>query len=460
MPTRRARGGSGKALRQIAERVVERAVKRGAKQAEAYLETQRDSSVRVRGGAVEDLTQSTSRGLGLRLIRGQRLGFAYTSDLSQASLDALVDRALALAKVAAPDPANRLPAATDLGARNRRLELFDPAVADLSTEWKIEAALTMERAGRAVDRRVANFESVGAGDQIAEVAIASSEGLSDYYRSSAVVLYSMPVAQDDDGRLQTGYWIDYRRSFEQLQPAEAIGRIAAERSLRMLGAERGPTCRVPVVMEPLQAAGFFGGLLGALNGKLVYQNASFLAGRLGQRIAAENLDVVDDGLIPMGLGSSPFDGEGLATRRTPLIEGGELKRFLYDTYSAHKAKARSSATASRGYQSLPSIGATNILVESSRPTPAAEIVRGVKRGLYVTAMLGRGADTVTGDYSRGANGIWIENGELTRPVHEITVAGSLLEMLGKIDAIGDDQEFRGSIAAPTIRFSELTVSGA
>jgi PmbA protein len=459
MPAAR-KAQSGAALRSIAEKVVARAVKRGAKQAEAYLETQRESSVRVRDGDVEDLTQSTSRGLGLRLIRGQRLGFAYTTDLSPASLDGLVDRALALAKVAAPDAANQLPTAADLKVRNPALELFDPAVAELSTEWKIDAAKTMERSARAVDRRVSNFESVGAGDQVSEVAIASSEGLSDHYRSSAVVLYCMPVAQGDDGKLQTGYWIDYRRKLSQLQPAEEIGRIAAERAVRMLGAERGPTCRVPVILDPLQAAGFFGGLLGALNGKLVYQKASFLTGRLGQRIAAPELDVIDDGLLPLGLGTSPFDGEGLATRRTPLLEKGVLKTFLYDTYSAHKAKARSSATASRGYQSLPSIGATNILVRTDRPTPAAEIVRGVKRGLYVTAMLGRGADTVTGDYSRGANGIWIENGELTRPVHEITVAGSLLDMLTKIDAIGDDPEFRGSIGAPTIRFSELTVAGA
>ncbi len=447
-------------LEAVAQRAVERARRRGARQADAWAERSRESSVRVREGEVEDLQQATAKGLGLRVIAAGRLGFAYTSDLERESIESLVDRALALARSSAPDPANRLPAGRALAGRHGDLGLLDPAVVDLDAEWKIDAARTMERVGKSLDRRVKTFESVGASDVVAEVAIASSEGLADSYRSSYVALYSAPVAQADDGQLQTGYWVDYRRFLSELEAPEAVGRKAAQRALRMLGAGKGPTKRVPVVFEPLQAAAFFGGIAGALNGKRVHQKASFLAGKLGQHIAPPGLSLIDDGLHPRGLGSRPFDGEGLPCRRTALIDRGALASYLYDTYTAHKAKAKSTATASRGYQSLPHIGTSTLLVESERTLPAADIIRGVKEGLFVTAMLGHGADTVTGDYSQGAAGLWIENGELTRPVQAMTVAGNLLGMLGSIDAVGDDLDLRGTVGAPTIRFAELTVAGA
>ncbi|MHB1843440.1 MAG: TldD/PmbA family protein, partial [Deltaproteobacteria bacterium] len=375
------------------------------------------------------------------------------------SLASLVDRALALAKAAAPDEANRLPTAAALKARNPQQPLCDPAVEALSTEWKIDAAKTMERVGRSVDPRIKAFESVGAQDVTSEVALASSEGVSDGYRHGYVALFSMPVAQDEGG-LQTGYWVDYRRFLSDLEAPEEVGRRAAERAVRMLGAQKGETCRVPVVFEPMQAAGFVSGLVAALNGNLVRKRASFLCGKLGQKIAPASLSLVDDGLWPRGLGSQPFDGEGLATRRTPLIDRGVLQSYLYDTYTAHKAKAKSTATASRGYQSLPGIGTTNLVLEGHAPVPAPELLRGVRRGLYVTAMLGHGADSVTGVYSRGAAGFWIENGELGRPVQEVTVAGNLLTMLQSIDGVGDDLDFRGSVGAPSLRFGELTVAGA
>jgi PmbA protein len=447
-------------LKTTAERVVERARRRGARQADAWAELSRESSVRVRDGEVEDLQQATSRGLGLRVIAGGRLGFAYTSDLGPESLDILVERAIQLAKSSAPDTANRLPSAKVLGPRHGDLGLLDPEVVGLSTDWKIEAAKTMERAGRTVDRHVRTFESVGASDVVAEVAIASSEGLSDSYRSSYVALFCAPVAQSDAGQLQTGYWVDYRRFLKELQAPEAVGRKAAERAVRMLGAKKAKTCRVPVVFDPLQAASFFGGLVAAFDGKRIHQKASFLLGKLNQRVAPAGLSLVDDGLYPRGLGSRPFDGEGLPTRRTPLIQHGVLQSYLYDTYTAHKAKAKSTATAGRGYQSLPHIGTTTLVVESAQTKPPAEILRGVRSGLYVTATLGHGADTVTGDYSLGAAGLWIENGELAGPVQEMTIAGNLMSMLASIDAVGDDLELRGTVGAPTIRFAELTVGGA
>jgi PmbA protein len=226
----------------------------------------------------------------------------------------------------------------------------------------------------------------------------------------------------------------------------------------MLGAKKVPSCRVPIVFDPFMAAAFIGGLAGPVNGDMVFKKSSFLAGKLGERIAPDTVSVVDDGLMPRGLGSSPFDGEGVPTRRTSIVERGVLKSFLYDCTTARKAKAKPTGNASRSYASLPSIGLNNFYLEKGSQKPQ-EIIRGVREGFYVTAMLGRGANAVTGEYSRGANGLWIQGGELAFPVQEVTVAGNMLELLGAIDAVGDDLEFRGSMAAPTLRLSEATVSG-
>jgi PmbA protein len=446
-------------LRDVVARAVDAARRLGADRADAYAEVSRESQVRVRDGDVEDLTQATAKGIGLRIIAAGRLGFAYSSDLGDADLESLAARALALASATAPDPANVIPAAAELAMRRESPDLFDPRVVELTPEWKIEAAKEMERVGRAFDRRVLHFESVGVSDVVSEIAFASSENVVDGYRQTSLALWSAPVAQGDDGGLQTGSFSDYKRFFEELKSPEDVGRLAAARAVRMLGAKKEKTAKLPVVMEPRIAAGFFGAMLSAIDGNLVRKGASFLRDKLGQRIAPAWLQIVDDGLYPRGLGSAPFDGEGLPTGRTPLVEDGTLRTFLYDCYTAAKVGAKSTHTAARGYRSLPSIGTTTVMVQSSRPTPRAEMLSGIREGLYVTAMLGRGGDPVTGDYSRGANGMWIENGELTHPVQEMTVGGNLLEMIASLESLGDDLEFHGSLGAPTLRFGELTVSG-
>lgn len=443
----------------VTKKLVARARRKGAKQAEAWLEVNRESSVKVRDGEVEDLTQATAKGVGLRVFADGRLGFAYTSDFRPEALEQFVDRAVALAKQSAPDRHNGLPTKAELKARNKRdLQLFDPTVAELSPEWKLEAALTMERAGKAFDPRVRTFESVGVGENVGDTWFCSSEGVSDHYRSTAVYLYAAPVAAEGE-QLQTSYWLDYKRFLDELQPAEEVGVEAARRAVRMLGAKKAPTQRVPVVFDPRMAASFIAGIAGAINGDMVFKKASFLAGKLGEQIAPEGFTIVDDGLRPRGLGTSPFDGEGVPTRTTSIIEDGVLKTYLYDSYTARKAKAQTTANAARSYASLPHIGLNNFYLQPGVQSPE-EIIGGVKNGLYVTSMLGRGANPITGEYSRGANGIWIENGELTWPVQEVTVAGNMLEMLMAIDAIGNDLDFRGSVAAPTLRFAELAVSGA
>ena len=443
--------------RDLAKKLVHRAKKKGAREAEAFLEIGRQSSCRVREGEIEDLTEATSKGVGLRVISNQRLGFAYTSNFDPDTLNQFVDRALQLAQAAAPNKLNGLPSPKDLSNRSEAGELFDPEVASLPSDWKIKASLEIERAGKAVDPRITTFDSVGAGDSVSEVVVATSGGLVDAYSGTYAFLYAVPVASDGT-QLQTSYWVDYKRLFKDLDPPEEVGRQAALRALRMLGAKKVRSRRVPVVFDPLIAASFVDSIASAANGDAVFKKSSFLAKLLNQQIGAEHLSIVDDGLLPRGLGTAPFDGEGVPTRKTAIIENGVLRNFLYDSFTARKAKAHTTGNASRSYNALPSIGTNNLYLAPGAKTPES-LIREVDQGFYVTAMLGRGADIVTGQYSRGANGLWIEKGELSYPVQEVTVAGDLLQMLQQLDAVGSDLQFRGSTGAPTIRFAELTVAG-
>lgn len=443
--------------RDLAKKLVHRAKKKGAREAEAFLEIGRQSSCRVREGEIEDLTEATSKGVGLRVISNQRLGFAYTSNFDPDTLNQFVDRALQLAQAAAPNKLNGLPSPKDLAHRSEAGELFDPEVASLPSDWKIKASLEIERAGKAVDPRITTFDSVGAGDSVSEVVVATSGGLVDAYSGTYAFLYAVPVASDGT-QLQTSYWVDYKRLFKDLDPPEEVGRQAALRALRMLGAKKVRSRRVPVVFDPLIAASFVDSIASAANGDAVFKKSSFLAKLLNQQIGAEHLSIVDDGLLPRGLGTAPFDGEGVPTRKTAIIENGVLRNFLYDSFTARKAKAHTTGNASRSYNALPSIGTNNLYLAPGAKTPES-LIREVDQGFYVTAMLGRGADIVTGQYSRGANGLWIEKGELSYPVQEVTVAGDLLQMLQQLDAVGSDLQFRGSTGAPTIRFAELTVAG-
>jgi PmbA protein len=441
----------------LAKKIVHRALKRGAKQAEAFLQVGRNADVRVRDGEIEDLTQATSKGVGLRVFVKNRLGFVWTSDFTPAALDTMIDRAIALAEMSAPNPLNGLPGASELGKFPKVGALFDRRVADLPPDWKIKAALEMEKVVKAADPRIKTIESVSAGEAVSEVYLASSAGVTGAYDGTSVYLYASPVATDGQ-QLQTSYWYDARRFLEDLASPEAVAQKAAERAVRLLGAKKVKSQKVPVVFDPTMAAGFVASIAGAASGDAVYKKSSFLAAKLGQAIGPAHLTIVDDGLRPRGLATSPFDGEGVPTRRTPIVEAGVLKAFLYDAFTARKAKARSTGNASRGYSSLPSIGFNNLVLEPGARTPE-QIIKDIPNGFYVTAMLGRGANTVTGEYSRGANGLWIENGELTRPVQEVTVAGNLVDMLLQLDEVGSDLTFMGSTGASTIRFRELTVSG-
>ncbi|HWE22321.1 MAG TPA: TldD/PmbA family protein [Myxococcales bacterium] len=454
--TRKAGAQRELPLLEVCEQLVSLAKRAGASDAEAYAERTRESSVKVRDGNVEELHQATSKGVGLRVFSAGRLGFAYGTDFSREGLRKLAQDALALAKGAAKDEFNELPRGKSLGRGPEGA--YDPAIEEIDPAWKLRVARAAEQAATRVDPRVRKFDSTGAGDYLAHSAIASSKGAAGESRASYVYLYCSPVAEAD-GQLQTASWSDTRRRLAELQAAEEIGRIAAQRAARMLGARKVKTQKAAIIFEPQQAAGFFGGLAGAVNGDLVHKKSSFLARLLGKRIASEQVTLADDATLAAGLATRPFDGEGVASQRTLVIDRGVLKNFLYDTYTARKAGARSTGNAARSWASLPHIGTSNFILERGTVAPE-EIVRTTKRGLLVTAMLGSGANVVTGEYSRGANGLWIEDGQIVHPVQEVTVSGSLLDLLSSIDAVGTDLELRSSIAAPTLRIAEAMISGS
>ncbi len=441
---------------QLAKALVARAKKKGASQADVFIQVGREASCRVRDQQIENLTQATSKGLGVRVIVNKRLGFAWTTDFSPDTVNAYVDKAIASAEASAPNAFNGIAESKDVGDLPDVGPLFDEQIATLSPDWKISSAMEMEKACRA-DPRVKTVSSVEAGENVNEVYLAASNGMHGGYQSTSAYLYTAAVAAAHD-QLQTSYWYDVKRFLNELPTAEFVGKEAARRAVRLLGAKKVKSQKVPVIFDPIMAASVIGSVAQAANGDAVFKKSSFLASKLGQAIAPANVSIIDDGVLTKGLATAPFDGDGLPTRRTPIVENGVLKAFLYDAFTARKAKTRSTGNATRGYKSMPSIGTHNLYLEPGPRTPE-DIIRDVPNGFYVTAMLGHGANTVTGEYSRGANGLWVENGELTGPVQEVTVAGHLTDMLQRIDAIGSDLHFHGSTGAPTIRFSELTVSG-
>ncbi len=445
-------------LKQLAADLVQRAMEAGADAAEAAVHEGTEFSTVVRLHEVESLKESGSKAAGVRVFSGKRAASTYTSDFSREGLEQLVRSAVELARITSEDPSAGLPEPAELGAAAGELDLYYDDVYSLPTEGRIDYARRAEQAAFDADARIRNSEGGAFDAATGRHVLANSLGFVGDYRRSYCSVTAVPIAADENGAMQRDYWFSVARSLKLLKPAEEVGRIAAERTIRRLGARKGRTARVPVIFDPLTARSLLGHVFEAVNGDAIYRGASFLAGKLGERIAGENVTVIDDGTMPGGFGTSPFDDEGVPTRRTVVIENGVLKSYLLNTYTARKLGLKTTGNASRGLAGNPGIGAGNFFLQPGARTPQ-QIVAEVKEGLYVTEFLGFGVNLVTGDYSRGASGLWISNGELAYPVEEITVAGNLKDMLRNIAEIGSDLEFLGSTAAPTLRVEGLTVAG-
>ncbi len=440
----------------IAESAVQRAKDKGAVMVEAFLMSSKELSIDIRNGEVETMKLAEDRGLGLRVISDGRVGFAFTTDFGAAGLDQVVHQALANGENTEPDQFNILPEVT---GEYPRLELYDPAIRAVEVENKIKMAAEMENSAKAFDKRVKIIESSSYQDAELEVSIVSSRGMSAHYQGAYCGLYLSLVAGEGE-ESQTGFAMKYSLRFADLDPV-FIGKQAASRAIRMLGAKPVGSQRAAVVLDPYIATNFLGLLSPALSGEAVQKGRSLFAGKVGRSVASDLITVVDDGRLPGGIASAPFDGEGVPTSETILIEKGELKGFLHNTYTAAKESIRSTGNGVRSsFKGTPEVGTTNFLIQPGQKKPE-QIIKEVKNGLYVTEVMGmHTANPISGDFSLGAAGIWIENGELTRPVRGVAIAGNIMDLLGAVDAVGSDLEFFGGKGAPTLRISSMSLSGS
>lgn len=446
-------------LSDLATQIVAQAKGRGADVAEVLARDSAELSAKVRLGAPELVEEARSRALGLRVLIGGKSGLAYTSDVSAAGLALLVDNALELATLSEADPLADPPDPDLLAKSIPDLDLYDDAGAALDAHAATELALTAEAAARGYDSRITNSEGATCGRTRSATVLVTSGGFSGGYRSTSFFVDVSPVTDDADGKKRSGGYWDSRRKLGALERAEAIGQEAARRTLRMLGAAKIPSAELPVVFDPDAGRALLSTLFSCLSGSAIYQRASYLLGREQTVIASPLVNIVDDATLPGGPASRPFDGEGLASRRTVVVEAGVLKTYLMDSYSARKLGKSSTGSAARGVGSRPSVSPTNFHLLPQDRTPSA-LISEVPYGLYVTSMMGFGFNPVTGDFSRGAEGLLIENGQLTRPVGEITISLNLDTLLQRIDAVANDLLPRSGFAAPTFRVSQMTIAGA
>jgi PmbA protein len=442
----------------LAEWALGEAKRHGATAAEVLCVNAESLAAGVRLGEVEKLKSSRERRLGLRVFVGQSSANASTAEIERTSLAEFIEETVKLARLTAADPWSGLPDSALQAKSFPELDLADTEAGIIPAERALGIARAAEKAALGCDPRIKNSEGAEFDSGCYAILFANSNGFCGDYEGTSFSLGVQPIAQDDDS-MQVGYWYTANRRFAKLEDAESIGTIAAKRALRRLGARKAKTARAPIVFDPDMAAGLIRTLAGAASGPSLYKGASFLIDRLGTEVAAAGVTIVDDGRMPGGLGSKPFDGEGLATNRKSLVEKGVLKTYLLDSYSARKLKMQPTGNASRSVGAAPGVSTTNLYLEPGAHTPE-QIIGSVQSGLYLTEMIGFGVNMVTGDYSRGAGGIWIENGQLAYPVQEITIAGNLKEMFRAIEMIGNDLRWRSSVASPTLKIAEMTIAGA
>jgi PmbA protein len=443
--------------------IVAQALRAGATDAEVMLREGDEFEAKVRMGELETLKNSGSRGVGLRVFLegagGTHVASTSSSDLSAKGIEHLVSGALQLARMSSPDPHRALPERHELGRLEGDMGLYYDDVYSMPVPERIEYAHRVEAAALSADPRIHNSDGGNFDAATSHRVLANSRGFASSYRSSYCSLSTSPLATGTAGEMQRDYWYSSARSISGLATPESIGVEAARRTVRRLDGRKVATQQVPIVFAPEIARSIIGAMAEAANGDSIYRGASFFTGKLGEQVAAPTITIIDDGTLPGLFGSSPFDGEGLPTRRTILIENGILKSYLLNTYYARKLGLSSTASAMRGLSGNPGIGTHNLYLPAGDKSPE-QILADVPAGFYITELLGRGVNMVTGDYSRGASGLWIEKGELTFPVQEVTIAGNLKDMFHNITAIGNDLEFRSSTACPTLRVDGMMIAGA
>jgi len=447
-------------LLEVADGVVAAARKAGADVAEATVRGGSHLSTKVRLREPELVEEAGSRSLGLRVMLGQQVAVTYTSDFSAAGRARLVEDVIELAKLSQPDPFAGPPDPSKLSKPEQHVDLdvYDPKMDALTAAEALVRAKDGEDAALNYDPRITNSEGATFTRASGESVLVTSGGFRGTTRGTYASLVVSPVADDADGKKRSGYHWAAKRHLAELEEARGVGEEAARRTLRKLGASKIASCEMPVVFDPDTARSLLGLLASCVNGGSIWRRSSYLLERLGTKVASDLVTVIDDPLIPKAPGSRPFDGEGLLSRRNVVVENGVLRTYLMDTYAAKKLSMESTASASRGSSGGVGASTTNFVLQPGTIS-REQLLKDTKRGLYVTEMMGFGFNAVTGDFSRGASGFLIEDGELTQPVSEVTISLNLDEILQRIDAVANDLDLRTSTASPTFRVSAMTIAG-
>ncbi|MBW1761173.1 MAG: TldD/PmbA family protein [Deltaproteobacteria bacterium] len=450
-----------KALVDLGRSVMERAIEGGADVAEAGVHSGSHLSVKVRMSEPELVEEAGSRALGLRVMVGQRVASTYTSDLSEAGQRTLIEDALELARLSESDEFAGPPDPSELSSPTQwaDLDTFDEGVSEISADEALSRAQHGERAAFDFDPRITNSEGASFTRARGVSALVTSGGFagSDYGTYASLVVN--PVADDEGGKKRSGYHWSASRHYADLEDSQAVGEEAARRTIAQLGAKKLPTQELPVIFDKDAARSILGLFAGCVLGSSIWRKSSYLVDRVGTRVASDLVDIVDDPLLPRAPGSRAFDGEGLLCCRNVVVEGGVLKTYLMDTYSARKLGQTSTGSASRSPAGGISPSTSNLILKANAQS-RDELIAETKHGLYVTSMMGFGFNAVTGDFSRGASGFLIQNGELSDPVSEVTISLNLDQLLQRIDAVADDLDQRTAIASPTFRVSSMTLAGS
>ena len=443
----------------LADRIVKMAKDGGATVAECIVRQGAELFARVRMGETELVEEAGHKSAGLRVMKGKQVALTSTSDLSDRGIERFVKDALELADLAQEDPFAG-PADPKLlcdPSKAPDLDLYDPECGKVDAAQAIGWAKKAEDAARE-DKRIVNSQGSTFTRTAGGFGLSLSSGFRGGYQGSYASLYVQPIAEEPDGKKRRGYHWTARRHLATLDKPEDVGHEAARRTVRLLGSKTVATCEVPVVFDPDSARAILGLLAECVSGGMIWRKSSYLVGRENTRVASDLVTVIDDPLIPRAPGSRGFDGEGLASRKNVVVEKGILKTYLCDSYSARKLGRESTASATRSAGGGVGGGTTNFVLQPGSDSNAA-IVKATKRGLYVTEMMGFGFNAITGDFSRGAAGFWIENGELAYPVSEITISSNVDEMWKTLDAVGSDLDMRTAIVSPTIRIAKMVVAG-
>jgi PmbA protein len=440
----------------IAEKILSLASSLKAGAAEVFLRAYTSTSIEVKDQKVDAFDRAKDIGAGLRVLVGAHMGFAFTTDLSEGALRTLAQSAITNAKSAEADPFHAIPGKPSNAYRSAGI--YDPELVALSEREKIDRVMAMEREAFAVDPRIKRIRKASAGFSDAETLIMNSNGAEVSYKSTACSS-SIEVVAEDKGESQAGSEFDVNRFYRRLL-IEEVGRKAAQRALDLLGAKHIESVRAPVLLEASVGQEFLSLLAGGFSAESVQKKRSLFIGKLDKLVASPVMSVVDDGLLEGGLGTAPSDDETVPMRRKMVIDKGRLAMFLYNTYAANKDKTVSTGNGMRGgFKGVPGVGVTNLYIEPGT-TPLDGLIASVDKGLYVTEVMGmHTANSISGDFSVGATGFWIEKGRKAYPVREITIAGNILDFMKQVEAVGSDLRFSGRVGSPSLLVTDISIGG-